>query len=96
MTRPETPKLTGPQRKALLYLSERPYAAPSEIGYAMTGGQHSQLKGQGAGRLGGTMGARLERMGLARTSNRRAGFPAYEITSEGRAALRRAMEASHG
>ena len=67
-------RLTQPQRRALQYLAaERGgrdgLTSPAELGYGMqpgpVAGMGRALKPQGAGRLGGTMGARLVRMGLA-------------------------------
>lgn len=84
-------KLTDPQRRALAFLASRDSAMPAEIGYALTADQRWPLKPQGAGRLGGSMGTRLQKMGLTRAVNRLIGgslWPAgYAITQAGRKAL---------
>ena len=77
--------LTAPQRKALEFLASVSYAAPSENCSAMGGTRGN--KSQGLGRLGGAMGARLFKMGLAYHSSARLGFPAYSISFEGRKIL---------
>jgi len=77
-------KLTPTQQKTLTLLSKGPLA-PSSIGEALSTRRH--LKAQGAGRLGGGVAARLIKMGFARHSDARGGFPCYEITEAGRQAL---------
>ena len=78
--------LTEPQRKALAYMAERAWASPADLGEAIGG--TARMKAQGLGRLGGTMGTRLVRLGLARHASReRSGYSAYAITQAGREAL---------
>lgn len=80
--------LTKRQIVALKLLAGRRYATPADIGDALTVGRIRPLKAQGAGRLGGTMGTRLVRLGLAEHANSlRNGFPAYAISAKGRLAL---------
>ncbi len=80
--------LTEPQRKALTFLASVTCASPAAIGYAMTPARKHPLKAQGAGRLGGTMAARLMRNGLVcNASYMNSGFAAYAITAKGRQAL---------
>ena len=56
--------MTKPQLLAMTALFESAYPlSPSSIGYAMTPNREHPLKRQGAGRLGGTMMARLWRLG---------------------------------
>lgn len=82
-------KVTESQRRALAFLATVEYATPADIGYAVTPGRVPPLQPQGAGRIGGAMGSRLVRMGLANNASRqRGGFSAYAINRAGRAALR--------
>ncbi len=86
--------LTGPQRRALAALPVSPGAlSPAELGAAM-GGTRSN-RAQGLGRLGGTMGSRLERLGLANGRADPAGFPAYRLTEFGERVLA-ALRSHHG
>lgn len=79
----DSPTLTGPQIKALRYLGTVNFATPAQIGEAMGGTRRGVA--QGLGRLGGAMGTRLVRMGLARDASRdNHGYAAYAITSGGR------------
>lgn len=81
--------LTKPQRLALEFLDRAAFATPQQIGYAMTPDRDYPLKPQGAGRIGGAMGCRLVRMGLAHDASlSNSGFSAYSISRQGRAALR--------
>ena len=81
-------ELTAPQRRALAFLATVPSASPAMIGEALTRERRPPLSPQGAGRLGGTMGARLCRMGLAwNASYDNSGFPAYQISPSGRREL---------
>ena len=85
-------KLTEPQRCALKALAKATYLSPGEIGYALTEGRKPPLRSQGAGRLGGTMGNRLVKMGLAKHyKSQFAGktwYRGYSINALGRSALR--------
>lgn len=93
--------LTVPQIIALLYLRKHtgkksgninPIVYPAELGDAICRGQSKrELKPQGAGRLGGSMGYRLVKAGLALHS-RGCG---YVISEKGAEALARA-EAGNG
>lgn len=79
--------LTEAGRKALAFIATvAPHAAyPSAIGHAMTDGftkSGRAMKAQGLGRLGGGMGARLVKLGLAGHAGR-----GYVLTSAGRRAL---------
>ena len=88
MNKPMSITITEPQRKALAFLATVSHAAASQIGHALTGGRTQEgrlMRPQGLGRLGGTMAARLERMGLA---HRRFKYPRHSITKAGREALR--------
>ncbi len=76
--------LTGPQRTALDALRGKQFMTPQEIGYAMTTQRKWPLVPQGAGRLGGTMAARLAKMGLVEDASRlHRGFAAYRLTGSG-------------
>ena len=82
-------KLTDPQRRALEYLATVESASPGRIGEAMYHEgwrrRKRQLSAQGCGRVGGTMAARLIKMGLARDVSRlHDGWPAYAISYAGR------------
>lgn len=81
--------LTPIQRRALDYLRnlKRPYAIPSDIGYAIAVNvrRPGGMKAQGAGRLGGMVATQLMRMGLVENaSHQRDGFSAYRISKAGR------------
>lgn len=84
--------LTEPQYRALRHLASVNWCSPSSLGEAMSDRKH--LRTQGAGRLGGTMGTRLCKMGLAQRQKMRwrdgelydAG---YAITESGRHAIAR-------
>ena len=87
-------KLTEPQRRALQALAKHTNMMPAEIGYAITADRSHPLKPQGAGRLGGTMAARLEKLGLVKpyrdrwATDPRWTYRGYQITDAGRAKLR--------
>lgn len=82
-------KLTEAQRKALHCLSGARYRTPAEIGWSIGAvDQGKVLKAQGAGRVGSSMAVRLMKRGLASDATwMRDGYPAYAITTAGRAAL---------
>ena len=78
--------MTDPQRRALAYLAAHDIVTPASLGEGMGGTRRGGA--QGLGRLGGAMGARLVKMGLAHNESRhRGGFPAYSISPAGRQAL---------
>lgn len=80
-------KWTEAQIRAMRALAgDSTYLTPAELGWAMTPDRSPPLTPQGAGRLGGTMGWRLERMGLVAFAGR-PGRPRYRLTSAGRAAV---------
>ena len=86
-------KLTKPQQLALAYLASVDWSTPADLGYAMAGDIEHPMRAQGAGRVGGCMGTRLSKMGLAGRHYRewpgKGRYAAgYEITQSGRAALR--------
>lgn len=85
-------KLTEAQRRALRHLASVNWCSPASLGEAMS--DQERLKAQGAGRIGGSMGGRLVKMGLA--ARHLEPWPGhgmcaagYEITTAGRAALER-------
>lgn len=78
--------MTDPQRRALTLLSSKPFASPAELGAVISDRPH--LTAQGAGRIGGSMAARLIKLGWAVSCSwERGGFPAYRITRDGQEAL---------
>jgi len=82
---------TPAQLRALSYLQKARWATPAELGHAIAEGRTTRpggMKEQGAGRLGGSIAAALVKLGLAEPAARdRDGFPAYRISSAGRAVL---------
>jgi hypothetical protein len=90
-------KLTAPQAWALRKIAEGRATSSANLGWALAerpgyvGRSSFGLKAQGAGRLGGTMMARLERRGLCRTRLSAGGYVTEaSITQAGRAALAQA------
>lgn len=81
-------KLSSAQRLVLEFLADRPWASPSEIGWAMTPNRTHPLVPQGAGRVGASMAVRMIKQGLVEHETKgRSGFPAYRISPAGRRAL---------
>lgn len=84
--------LTGAELICLEALKETylttQFIYPAALGVALTGGMKKdgtrQLKAQGLGRIGGSMGARLVRMGLAISRDR-----GYAISGKGYKELKR-------
>lgn len=86
--------LTKAQHRALVRLADSVYATPADIGYAICPDRDPPLKGQGAGRIGGSMAKRLIDLGLVEdASHLRWGFSAYRITGAGRLALKSDVDA---
>lgn len=76
------------QRRALECLAAGYWRTPADLGYAVST-RTRPIKAQGAGRVGGAMGARLIALGWAvSAAHLRGGFPAYAITEAGRRALK--------
>jgi len=96
-------KLTKAQMTALAALA-RSWKTPAGLGEAITGGLQRSgypMKPQGLGRIGGAMGTRLMRKGLAQFHHKR--WPTgglyiagYEITDAGRAAYDAALKEEAG
>lgn len=91
-------KLTPAQRWALEALAKFPDLTPQYLGQkmmerpgAMPAGRTTQYKAQGYGRMGGAMMARLEKMGLVRTSMGTGRFwhpTRAKLTEKGRQVMR--------
>jgi hypothetical protein len=84
--------MTPTERKALTFLATVHFATPAQIGQAVGGTKRGRA--QGLGRLGGRVGSRLCKAGLAWDAKRQnSGYPAYMINGNGRHELAKAESA---
>ena len=90
-----TPKLTGPQRRALIYLSEADYATPALVGIAASGEYRQDCADyrpiprsrQRSAQIGSAIANRLEKRGLVQRKIVH-DWDYWQITRKGREALR--------